>query len=93
MASLVPPNTPMDPQHSSRLSLRQRFYLLEVLVGLAITAHHFFANMWKHTLHTVFREGRSRPVTVDTRTPATRLGCGAPHRLVRREDGSPRWRA
>jgi hypothetical protein len=35
--------------------LRQRFYLLEVLVGLAITAQHFFANMWKHTLHTVFR--------------------------------------
>src|SRR5215471_7591264 len=86
-------NTPTDPRHSSRLSLRQRFYVIEVLVGLALTAHHFFANMWRHTLHTVFRVKSARgAVTIqypDERRPyATRLR--SLHRLVRRDDGSPR---
>ena len=32
-----------------KLSLRQRFYLVEVLTGLALTAQHFFRNMRLHT--------------------------------------------
>src|SRR3989442_14890099 len=85
-------NMPMDPRHSSRLSLRQRFYLLEVLVGLGVTAHHFFTNMWRHTPHTVFRVKSSRgAVTIqypDERRPyAPRLR--SLHRLVRREGGPP----
>ena len=31
-------NTPADPRHSSRLGLRQRFYVVEVLVGLQVGA-------------------------------------------------------
>src|SRR3982074_2671274 len=48
-------NTPADPKHSSRLGLRQRFYVVEVLVGLALTAQHFFANLGRHTLKGGFR--------------------------------------
>jgi len=86
-------NVPMDPRHSSRLSLRQRFYVLEVVIGLVLTAQHFFINMWRHTLHTVFRVKSARgAVTIqypDERRPyAARLR--SLHRLVRREDGSPR---
>ena len=86
-------NSPMDACHSSRLSLRQRFYLREVLIGLWLTARHFFANMWRHTLHTVFRVKSARgAVTIqypDERRPYA-LRLRSLHRLVRREDGSPR---
>jgi NADH-quinone oxidoreductase subunit I len=82
----------MDPGHSSRLSLRQRFYLVEVLAGLALTARHFFANMARHTLRLVGVRTARGAVTIqypDERRPyAPRLR--SLHRLVRREDGSPR---
>ena len=39
----------MDPRHSNRMTVRQRFYLAEVLVGLRLTGVRFFSNMWKHT--------------------------------------------
>ena len=48
-------NTPADLRHSSKLSWRQRLYVVEVLAGLALAANHFFTNMWRHTMHTVFR--------------------------------------
>jgi NADH-quinone oxidoreductase subunit I len=86
-------NTPADARHSSRLGFFQRFYLVEVLLGLKLTGVRFFANMWRHTLHTVFRVNSAHgAVTIqypDERRPyATRLR--SLHRLVRREDGSPR---
>ena len=86
-------NTPADPKHSSRLGLAQRFYLREVLSGLTLTGARFFANMARHTLHTVFRVKSARgAVTIqypDERRPySPRLR--SLHRLVRREDGSPR---
>ncbi len=85
-------NAPMDPRHSSRLTLRQRFYLVEVLVGLALTARHFFVNMAKHTLRALGVKSAHGAVTIqypDERRPySPRLR--SLHRLVRREDGSPR---
>ena len=36
------------------MRLRQRFYLVEVLVGLGVTAAHFFANLGRHTARHVF---------------------------------------
>jgi len=86
-------NTPADPRHSSRLGLAQRFYLLEVLSGLKLTGLRFFANMARHTLHTVFRvKSAHGAVTIqypDERRPySPRLR--SLHRLVRRDDGSPR---
>ena len=65
---------------------RQRFYLVEVLIGLGITAGHFFRNMG------LWVTGRKGAVTYqwpeERRPLATRLR--GLHRLVRREDGSPR---
>jgi NADH-quinone oxidoreductase subunit I len=67
-------------------SPRQRFYLAEVLVGLGITAGHFFRNMGR------WLTGRKGAVTYqwpEQRRPlAPRLR--SLHRLVRRADGSPR---
>ena len=86
-------NTPADPRHSSRLGALQRFYLYEVLLGLKLTGVRFIANMWRHTLRTVFGvKSAHGAVTIqypDERRPyAARLRTL--HRLVRREDGSPR---
>jgi NADH-quinone oxidoreductase subunit I len=86
-------NTPADPRHSSRLGLAQRFYLLEVLSGLKLTGLRFFANMARHTLHTVFRvKSAHGAVTIqypeERRPYSPRLR--SLHRLVRRDDGSPR---
>jgi NADH-quinone oxidoreductase subunit I len=82
----------MDPRHPNTLSLRQRFYLVEVLGGLRLTAVHFFRNMWRHTLRALGARGARGAVTVqypDERRPLSpRLR--SLHRLVRREDGSPR---
>src|SRR5215831_11764349 len=67
-------------------TVRQRFYLAEVLIGLGITAGHFFRNMGRWVT------GRKGAVTYqwpeERRPLATRLR--SLHRLVRREDGSPR---
>jgi NADH-quinone oxidoreductase subunit I len=77
----------------SRLTFRQRFYLVEVLVGLGITGAHFFKNLGGHIAHTIFRSKRTRgAVTIqypeERRPYSPRLR--SLHRLVRREDGSPR---
>jgi NADH-quinone oxidoreductase subunit I len=88
----APKSAPVESSHSRKLSLRQRFYVLEVLVGLAVTAHHFFMNMGRHTLRAFGVKSAKGAVTIqypDERRPyATRLR--SLHRLVRREDGSPR---
>jgi NADH-quinone oxidoreductase subunit I len=77
---------------AGRLALRQRFYLLEVLAGLRLTAVHFFVNMWRHTLRACGVKTAPGAVTIqypDERRPySPRLRTL--HRLVRREDGSPR---
>ena len=77
----------------SRVRLRQRFYLVEVLVGLWVTAGHFFVNLGRHTARYVFGKKTARgAVTVqypeERRPYSPRLR--SLHRLVRREDGSPR---
>ncbi len=73
------------------MRFRQRFYLIEVLQGLGLTAAHFFRNMRRHVAHSFGSEARGA-VTIqypDERRPySTRLR--GLHRLVRREDGSPR---
>ncbi len=71
----------------------QRFYLREVLAGLRLTAGHFFRNLGRHIVRSLGRRSATPgAVTVqypDERRPyAPRLR--SLHRLVRREDGSPR---
>jgi NADH-quinone oxidoreductase subunit I len=74
------------------MRLRQRFYLLEVLSGLALTGRHFFGNLGRHIAHALGRRDVKGAVTYqypeEHRPYASRLR--SLHRLVRREDGSPR---
>ena len=85
-------NVPMDRRHPSRMTVRQRFYLVEVLAGLRLTGVRFFANMWRHTLHAVGIKAARGAVTIqypeERRPYSPRLR--SLHRLVRRKDGSPR---
>jgi len=73
-------------------SPRQRFYLVEVLAGLGLTAGHFFRNMGQHLAHALGRKDARGAVTIqypeERRPYSPRLR--SLHRLVRREDGSPR---
>jgi NADH-quinone oxidoreductase subunit I len=67
-------------------SPRQRFYLAEVLMGLGVTARHFFVNMGRWVA------GRKGAVTYqwpEERRPLAPRHRSL-HRLVRRADGSPR---
>jgi len=48
----------------SPMNLRQRFYLVEVLTGLWLTAAHFFRNMGRHTARAFGRKGTSGAVTI-----------------------------
>jgi NADH-quinone oxidoreductase subunit I len=81
-----------EPQNG-RLTLRQRFYLVEVLIGLKLTGGRFFTNLWRHTERTVLRR-RGAPGAVTIQYPEERRPYSPRlrtlHRLVRREDGSPR---
>ena len=65
---------------------RQRFYLVEVLIGLGVTARHFFGNLGR------WLSGKKGAVTYqwpeERRPLPSRLR--SLHRLVRRADGSPR---
>ena len=74
------------------MRLGQRFYLVEVLSGVALTAGHFFRNMGQHLAHALGRRGARGAVTIqypeERRPYSPRLR--SLHRLVRREDGSPR---
>jgi hypothetical protein len=59
--------------------LRQRFYVVEVLVGLKLTAQHFFGQHVAHTLRSLGVKGAPGSVTIqypDERRP-TRRGCAS----------------
>ena len=71
----------------------QRFYIIEVVQGVALTARHFFVNMPRHIARGMgFKVGKGATVTIEypeERKPlAKRLRTR--HRLTRRSDGTPR---
>ena len=75
------------------LNLLERFYITEVIRGMAITAKHFLVNFPRHVLRGIgIKVGKGRTVTIEypeERKPlAPRLRTR--HRLAKREDGSPR---
>src|SRR5713226_3801432 len=86
MATPAPPLRILRVHRAVPESPRQRFYVVEVLVGLGVTAAHFFRNLGRWVT------GRKGAITyqwTEERRPlAPRLR--SLHRLVRREDGSPR---
>jgi NADH-quinone oxidoreductase subunit I len=75
------------------MTFLERIYVVEVVRGLNLTAGHFFRNMKVH-LANLFRKDKERGETVtfqypeDPRPYSPRLR--AKHRIMRREDGSPR---
>ena len=71
----------------------QRFYLIEVVQGLILTARHFFVNMPRHIARGIgLKVGKGNTITYEypeERRPfASRLRTR--HRLMRRKDGTPR---
>jgi NADH-quinone oxidoreductase subunit I len=75
------------------LTFLERIYVVEVVRGLALTARHFFVNLWRHTLWAFgIRSGPRGAETFqypEQRRPlAPRLRTL--HRLVKRPDGTPR---
>jgi NADH-quinone oxidoreductase subunit I len=72
--------------------MRRPFYLPGVVVGVVLTGRHFFRNMARHIARALGRRDAQGAVTIqypDERRPySPRLR--SLHRLVRREDGSPR---
>jgi NADH-quinone oxidoreductase subunit I len=75
------------------LNLTERFYFVEALRGLGITAGHFFRNLFVHTARALgLAQGKKGAVTIqypEERRPIP-PGYRALHRLVLREDGSPK---
>ncbi|HEX9750052.1 MAG TPA: NADH-quinone oxidoreductase subunit I [candidate division Zixibacteria bacterium] len=74
------------------LTFWERIYLPAVISGLALTARHFFVNLWRHTL-TLFGI-KTEPGAATFQYPEFRRPS-APrlrslHRLTRRPDGTPR---
>jgi NADH-quinone oxidoreductase subunit I len=75
------------------LGLVERLYILEVIRGLALTARHFCVNFPRHVARGFgARIGKGQTVTIEypdeRREFARRLRTR--HRLVKRQDGSPR---
>ena len=75
------------------LSLVERFYLPEVIRGVAVTTGHFVRNMALHTLH-LFGLARTRAAMVTVQYPEQRKiyseGYRGAHRLTLKPDGSVR---
>jgi NADH-quinone oxidoreductase subunit I len=75
------------------LGLIERLYLTEIVRGLALTARHFAVNFPRHVARGLgFKIGKGQTVTIEypeeRRPYAGRLRTR--HRLMRRQDGSPR---
>src|SRR5262249_17390979 len=101
MGRSVPAVDPEHRRHRTRaagdrkagelMPTARRFYLREVLEGVALTAGHFFRNMGRHIAHAF---GRPVKGAVTIQYPEERRPYSPPlrtlRRLVRREDGSPR---
>jgi NADH-quinone oxidoreductase subunit I len=75
------------------LNFAERFYLLEIIKGIALTARHFFVNFPRHVVRGLgIKVGKGETVTIEypeeRREFARRLRTR--HRLTKRQDGSPR---
>ena len=75
------------------LGFFERIYVTEVARGLAITARHFCVNFPRHALRALgLKVGKGQTVTIEypeeLRGYAPRLRTR--HRLMKRQDGSPR---
>jgi NADH-quinone oxidoreductase subunit I len=78
------------------LSLAERWYLPQVVGGVAVTTRHFLRNLALHTLH-LFGLARDKRAAVTTQYPEQRKvyseGYRGAHRLTLKPDGSVRCTA
>ena len=74
------------------MRLQEQVYLVEVWKGLLITSRHFFVNLSRHIRKAL--GGASLPPSVTTQYPddpqVTARRSRTRHRLLKREDGTPR---
>ncbi len=72
-----------------------QIYLVEIGKGLAVTLRHFFVNIGKHVLYQLGLSQESGAVTIQFPEMPAMLGqrARARHRLLKREDGTPRCTA
>src|SRR5215471_11067955 len=81
------------PAAPRRLQLAERFYLPEILRGVAVTSRHFARNLAVHVLH-LFGLAPTRRGAVTIQYPEERkvyaLGYRGAHRLTLKPDGSVR---
>jgi NADH-quinone oxidoreductase subunit I len=79
-----------------RLTLAERFYLPQIVGGIAVTTRHFVRNLALHTLH-LFGLARDQRAAVTTQYPEERKiyseGFRGAHRLTLKPDGSVRCTA
>lgn len=75
------------------LTTLERFYLVEIAKGLILTARHFWTNIIMHSLHALGLFKRA-PAGVTVQYPEVRrlvpVRSRMVHRLLRREDGTPK---
>jgi NADH-quinone oxidoreductase subunit I len=96
MGYLMAIQNTIDVSHRRReatLSLWERVYIFEIIRGLWITTWHFVANLYYHILK-LFGIIKRHPLTPTIQYPEENrplaLRLRTLHRLVQREDGTPR---
>jgi NADH-quinone oxidoreductase subunit I len=94
-AQTIPSSLPRHPvRRVARLEMRfrERIYLIEVWHGLAITSRHFFVNLWRHFKRALRLPGEPGAVTIQYPEDPAMVAHRARtrHRLLKREDGTPR---
>lgn len=82
---------PVVPVKRPEMGLKERVYLVEVVRGLALTWRHFFINLGRHVMRLV-RKGPAGSVTTQYPEDPAVIGKRGRtrHRLLKREDGTPR---
>ena len=55
---------PVHPVERPAFGLRERIYIIEVWLGLAITFRHLFVNLWRHTRRALGLGGPPGAVTM-----------------------------
>ena len=81
------------PRHER--TFREQIYLWELWKGLGVTFRHLFVNLWRHGLTSLGIRGKPGAVTIQYPEDPAVLGARARtrHRLLKREDGTPRCTA
>lgn len=86
------PRQPVVPVRRPEMGPLERVYLVEILRGLLLTSRHFFVNLYRHCRKALGLPALPGAVTVQyPESPAVVAPRGRTrHRLLKREDGTPR---